>query len=100
MATFHDLDDATMDEVGRGQRFNALALEFDRAFGHFATLTVQQVADCAQRRRLAGTIAAQERNDAAFGYGEGDALEDEDHVVVNNLDVIHTEEDIRGGGHV
>ena len=70
MAPFHDLHDATMDEIGRGQGLDPLALELDRALGHFAALAVQQVAYCPQGRRLAGTVSAEQGDDAAVRYGE------------------------------
>jgi hypothetical protein len=68
------------------------------SFGDFAALAVQQIADRAQGRRLAGTVAAEQRHDTAFGNAEGNALENQDHVVVDDLDTIDSEKDV-GSAH-
>jgi hypothetical protein len=44
--------------------------------------------EIAQRRRLAGAVGAEQGDDPALGHGQRDALQDEDDVVVDHLDII------------
>ena len=67
---------------------DALAVELDRALRHLAALGVEQVGDRLQRRRLARAIRAQQRDDAAARHGERHALQHQDHVVVDDLDIV------------
>jgi hypothetical protein len=94
----HHLNDAAFHQVGRRQRLDALVAQLDRALGDFTALAVQQIADRAQGRRLAGAVAAEQRHDAAFRNAEGNALEHQDHVVVDHLDAIDSEKDV-GSAH-
>jgi hypothetical protein len=64
---FHHLNHAAPDQFGRGQRFDALAAQVDRALGDFAALAVQQIAHRAQGRRLAGAVASQQGDDSSLG---------------------------------
>ncbi|MCY1371169.1 hypothetical protein D9M69_583010 [compost metagenome] len=94
MAAFHHLDQPALDQLGRRQRLDALAAQLDGAFGHGAAFAREQVAHGAQRGRLAGAVAAEQRDDAAFGHGQRHALEHEDHVVVDDLDAVDVEKDL------
>jgi hypothetical protein len=67
---FHHLNHAAFHQFCRGQRFDALVAQVDRAFGHFAPLAVQQIADRAQGRRLAGAVASKQGDDTALGNAE------------------------------
>jgi hypothetical protein len=71
MAAFHDLDHTALDQVGRRQRFNALATALDRALGDLAAFAMQQVADGTQCRGLAGAVATEQGNDAALRARKG-----------------------------
>ncbi len=46
----------------------SLAVEHDRALGDLAALGMQQVGDRLQRRRLAGAVGAEQRDDAALRH--------------------------------
>ena len=70
----------------------SLALEDDRALGDLAALGAQQVGDRLQRRRLAGAIGAQQRGDATGRHRQRHALQHQDDVVVDHLDVVHRED--------
>ena len=77
------------------------AVEHDRALGDLAALGVQQVGDRLQRRGLAGAVGAEQRDDAAPRHVERHALQHEDDVVVDDLDVVEREDGrggCRGGG--
>ena len=70
-----------------------LALELDRALGHVAALGPQQVGDGLEGGRLAGPVGAEQADDAALGHLQGDALQDQDDVVVDDLDVVDGEKE-------
>jgi hypothetical protein len=67
---FHHLNDAAFHQFGRRQRLDALVAQVDRALGDFSPLAVQQIADRAQGRRLAGAVAAQQGHDTALRNAE------------------------------
>jgi hypothetical protein len=92
MAALHHLDDPGLDQLVGRQALDALAPIFDRALGDVAALGAQQVRDRLERRRLAGAVGTQEGDDAAFRYIERDALEDQDDVIVDDLDVVDAQE--------
>ena len=87
MASFHHLDHAELDQIGRAERSDASPGERDGALGHLAALGAQQVGDRLQRGGLAGAVGAQERDDAALLDLQRDALQHQDDVVVHDLDV-------------
>ena len=91
--SFHHLHDAALDHVGGAEALDALAAQLDRALRDRAALARQQVADGAQRRRLAGAVAAHQGDDAPFVDLQRHALEHQDHVVVDDLDAVDVEED-------
>ncbi len=100
LAAFHHLDAAAPHQhIGR-ERLHGGAVEHDRALGDLAALGVQQVGDRLERRRLAGAVGAEQRDDRALRHRERDALEDEDDAVVDDLDVVEREDGIgRPRGH-
>ena len=59
----------------------------DVALGDLAALGAQQVGDRLQRRRLAGAVGAQQGHDAALRHRQRHALQHEDDVIVDHLDV-------------
>ena len=73
-----------------------VAVEHDLAARDLAVLGLEQAGDRLQRRRLAGAIGAEQRDDRALGHVEAEAAQDEDDVVIDDLDVAHGEE--RRGG--
>ena len=87
----HDLDDTLPDQIRGGQRVDALALVEDRSLGHFTPFGAQQVGDGLQGRGLAGAVGAEEGDDAPLRQLEGDALQHENDVVVDHLDIVHVE---------
>jgi hypothetical protein len=64
-------------------------LEFNCALGDFTALGLEQVGDSLQRCRLARSIGAEQRDDAASRHIERHALEHQDHVIVDHLNVLH-----------
>ena len=94
MTAFHHLHHAALDQIGGRQVFNPFAAQLDTALGHLATLALEQVGDGPQRGRLASTVATQNGHDAAFGHLQRDALEHQDHVVVDDLDAVDVENNV------
>jgi len=92
----YHLHHAALDQIGGREVFNALAPQFDGALGDLAALALEQVGDGAQRGGLAGAVAAQDGHDAALRHLQRDALEHEDHVVVDDLDAVDVENDVFG----
>ena len=90
---FEHLHDAPTDYLVRSQAVDPLGVELDRALRHLATLGPQQARDRLQRRRFPGAVGAEQRRDPALADVERHALEDEDHAVVDDLDVVETEHD-------
>ena len=68
MTPFHNLDTATTHQFIWRQTLHFLAVEFDTALGHLATLRQQQIRDGFQGRCLACTIGAQYGDDATFWH--------------------------------
>src|SRR5215469_8572462 len=96
MAPLHHLDAATSHELVWRARMHLFAVEDDGAFGHFATLGGQEIGDRLERGRFAGTVRAQELDDVAPGDLKRHALEHEDDVIVDNVDIVDGED--RHGG--
>src|SRR5262249_18840393 len=88
VASFHHLNATASYQFVRAQRMHLCPGEHDRTFGDFAALGEQEVRDRLERGRLAGAVGPQQRNDLALGNLERDALEDEDDVVVDHLDIV------------
>jgi len=97
MAPFHHLADAHAHELVGREPVDAMAAEVDRALRHLAALGLEQVRDRLERRALAGAVGAEQRDDRALGHLERDALQHQDHVVVDHLDVVHREVTLDGG---
>ena len=91
----HHLHDAALDEFRRIQLVDALAAKFDRALGHVAALGPEQIRNRFQRRRFAGAVGAEQGDDLAFMHFERHALQHEDHVIVNDLDIVDREQSAR-----
>ena len=67
---------------------SAAAIEKDLALCHFAAFGTEQVRNRFQRGRLARSIRAEKRHDPAFGNRQRHALQHQDHVVINDLDIV------------
>ena len=88
MPAFHDLHHTALHQVGGRQIFNTLAAQLNGALGDRAALTLQQIGNGAQCGGLARTVAAEYGDDFALRHLQRDALEHEDHVVVDHLDAV------------
>jgi hypothetical protein len=99
VAAFHHLHAAAPHQLVRRTRLHLLAIEHDRALGDLATLGMQQVGNRLEGRGLAGAIGAEQRHDAALRHDERDALQHEDHVIVDHLDVVDGEDGFGGCGN-
>ncbi len=100
VAALHHLDDAAPDHLGgvlaggsRRRRNSMLAL------GHLAPLGPQQPRDGLERGGLARAVGPEEGDDALLGNLERHALQHEDHVVVDHLDVVDRQQRVRGDAH-
>ncbi len=91
----HHLEDAAADDLVGIDAVDALAVEHDLAARDLAVLGLEQARDRLQRRRLAGAIGAEQRDDRALGHLEAQAAQHQDDVVIDDLDVAHAEQ--RGG---
>ena len=87
-AALEHLGDAAHDDVVRRQMVQPLAAELDRALGDLAAFRVQQPGDRLQRGGLARAVGAEQRGDLPLTGGERDALQHQDHAVVDDLDVV------------
>ncbi len=85
-APFGGLGDPHLDDVVRRLRGDLAALEADRA----APRPVQAV-DRAERRRLAGAVGPDQRDDLALAHLQRDTLDRVDGAVVG-VDVVHIED--------
>src|SRR4029453_2920340 len=95
LAPFHDLHDAPAADDFRVLAGDALSHELDAAAGHPPVLGLEQTGDRLQRRRLAGAVGAEERDDLPLGDFQRESLEDEEDVSVDYLDVVQPEHRVR-----
>jgi hypothetical protein len=65
-----------------------LALELDRPLGDIAALGAQQVGNGFQGRGFARPVRAQQCDDFALGHVERNPFQHQNHMVVNDLDVV------------
>ena len=100
MPPFHHLDHTGLDHIGRITPLGALAPVGDAALGHFAPLRMQQVGDGLERGGLARAIAAQQRGDTPLGNAQAHAFQDEDHVIVDHLDIVDLQNGLFGATSV
>jgi hypothetical protein len=112
-AAFHHLEYAAPDDLVRVDAIDLFAGEADVATGDSAVFGLQQAGDGFQRCRFAGPVGAQQGHDLAFRDLEAEATQDQDHVVVDDLDIVDREQgrfsgcnrrcrygvDVDGGGH-
>ncbi len=91
VAAFHDLDDAALDQFVGRQAVDAFAPEQYLALGDFAAFGPQKVGNGLQRRRLAGAVGPEEGDDAPLGNLKRYPLQHQDHMVVDDLDVVDHE---------
>ena len=85
---FHDLTDALRNDVGRVLVGDIFTVEVHRALGDVAFVHVVQPGDRPHRRGLARTIGTEQGNDLAVGNLEGDPAQNQDHVVVDEFEVL------------
>src|SRR5436190_4260970 len=95
MPAFHHLADAALHQRRRIEPVDTVALMEDLALGDVAALGAQQVGDCLERGRLACAVGAEQRHDGSFLDVERHAPQDEDHVVIDDLDVLDREQRLR-----
>ncbi len=92
MPPLHDLDEAASHHIGGIEAVDARPGKGDRALGHLAALGPQQVGDRLEAGGLAGAVGAQQRDDAALRHRQRDALQHQDDVVVDDLDIVDGEQ--------
>ena len=89
LAAFHDLLDSEAHDLGGAPVVNSFAVEGDLALGDLAVVHVEKSADGAQQGGLASAVRAQQRDDLALGDLEADTAQHQDHVVVDDLEVLY-----------
>src|SRR5439155_3658158 len=99
LAPFHHLHDTEPADLLRIPAVDPPPHELDAAVGHLAVLGLEQPRDGLERRGLARPVGAQQRHDLALGDVERESLEDQDHVTVDDLDVVQSQHRCRWGGH-
>ena len=87
-AALEHLRDAELHAVLRGELADVLAHELHAAAGDLAALGLEQSADGLQGRALAGAVGAQQRHHPTLWHLDRDALDGEEDVVVDDLDVV------------
>jgi hypothetical protein len=88
LPAFHHLDAAAAHQFVGRKPVHGDALELDRALGDFTALGVQQIGNRLERRRLARAVRTEQRDDAALRHLKRHALQHQDHVVVDDLDIV------------
>ena len=88
---FHDLHHASLHQVGGGEVFNAFASQLNRALGNRTTLALQQIGDGAQGGGFTRAVAPQNSHNFAIGHLQGNTLEHQNHMVVDDLNAIDIE---------
>src|SRR5207247_336971 len=91
LAPFHHLHDTEPADLLRIPAVDPSPHELDAAVGHLAVLGLEQPRDGLERRGLARPVGAQQRHDLALGDVERESLEDQDHVTVDDLDVVQSQ---------
>jgi hypothetical protein len=94
---FHHLRQAAPYQFVRSQLVHPFAVELHLALGHVAAFAAQQGGDGFQRGRLAGPVRAQQGDDLAFRDLQRHAFQHQDHVIVDDFDVIYGQ--VRCAGH-
>jgi hypothetical protein len=87
----HDLGDPGTHRLRRVEPVDRFAVEGDGALGDLATVDVEQPRDGPQHRGLPGAVGAEQRHDGVVGHLDADALEHEDDVLVDDLEVLDGE---------
>src|SRR5215469_2840425 len=82
------LRDAMFDDLRGEEPVEPLAIEFDRALCHLPALAVQQPRYRLQSRCLAGAVGAEQGRDSPLLRKERDALQHENHAVIDDFDVV------------
>ena len=90
-SALHHLTDPGLDDLGRGEPTEILSVEGDPALGDPPAVDVEEPGHGSNHGGLTGPIGAQERDDGPFGDLEADPLEHENHVLVDNLEVLDGE---------
>ncbi len=98
-ATFHHLDNAAFDQLVRARLVDPFAAILDGALGDVPALRPEQIGDRLQSGRFAGTVGPEEGDDAPLGYLEGYALQHQDDVIVDHLDVVDGEKGVPDFSH-
>ena len=86
-APLHHLRDAGLDNLRRLCVGDVLPFPRDRSLGGLAFVHVKQARDGADRGGLAGTVGPEKSDDVTFGDFDGQATQNEDYFVVNDLEV-------------
>ena len=97
MPALHDLDDALLHQLSRGQLVDTFALEFDAALGDISALGSQQVGNRFQGCGFTGAVGSEQGDDALLGNLERYAFQYQDDVIVDHLDVIYRQQYIAAG---
>jgi hypothetical protein len=100
VAAFHHLHDPPPHHLVRVPPVEGLAVQLDRPLCDVPPLGPEEPRDRLERGALACAVGPEEGDDAPLGDAERDALQHEDHMVVDHLDVVHRKEGSRILRHV
>jgi hypothetical protein len=90
-APLHHLADAPFHPTGRVLVGDEVAIELDLTLCDVALVNLEQPGDGAKCRGLPGPVGPEQGDDLAVSHFEGDAPEHEDHVVVDDLEILDCE---------
>ena len=83
-----DLHDALLHNIVGLKQVDPLAVEVDGAARDRAALGFQQARNCLERGGLAGSVGAEHSGNLALRHLDRAAFQHQDHIVVNDLDII------------
>src|SRR5260370_36331149 len=71
---------------------NCLAVQLDAGVADFAVVAFEQAGDCVEGCALAGAVCPEQRDDLALRDFQRQSLENEDHAIVADLDVVEPQQ--------
>jgi hypothetical protein len=87
----HHLGDTGTDNGGGIARRDVVPVELDPTLGRLRAVHAQEPGDSAQQGRLAGSVRTQQGDDGTPRHLDAHASKHQDHVVVDDLEVVDVE---------
>src|SRR3972149_4805198 len=92
--SFHYLDDSSAYNLRSILAVDALPQEFDDPLGDFTPLGPQKIGDGLEGRAFAGPIGPKEGHKTSLRHLQGDPFQDQDDMLVDNLNIVDSEQRI------